>query len=164
MLRIIRINSIVKNQRTLSVFSKQITAACYQSHQNCSSINPLTNNTSPVSNRIQILYCSSNSDDKNLNNKVNLDSKSEPDDPKLAAFRKIFQCTHIEAVEVLEFLTDLCSDDVHEIDLRTINKTVRWFRRCGATLPIIMKNCHLLLLSIGEYKILSYDVFSNIFN
>lgn len=166
MLRIMRINSFVQNHRMFSVFSKQITAACYQSHQNCSSINPLTNNTTLVSKRIQILYCSNCSEDKNLNIKVN--SISETDDPKLAALRKIFQCTRTEAVEVLEFLSDLCGDDVHKIDLHAINKTVRWLHRCGATLPIIMKNCHLLLLPIGEYKIFvlnkhnSYDDFLNI--
>lgn len=146
-----RINSFVQNHRTFSMFSKQITAACYQSHQNRSSINPLTNNTTLVSNRIQILYCSNSSEDKNLNSKVNLVSETT-DDPKLAALRKIFQCTHTEAVEVLEFLSDLHHDDVHKIDLSAINKKVRWLRRCGATLPIIMKNCHLLLLPIGEYN------------
>lgn len=151
------INSfVVQNRRTFSTFlSKQIIAECYcDSKRICSFTNTLTAATiTPPIRRIQRLGYSNTSEDKSLNNNNNtIDLGDEVVKTKLAAFSKMFKCTHVEALEVLEFLSDLTAQAESIIDLRSMNQSVRWLHRSGATLPIIMKNCHLLLIPIGEYS------------
>ena len=154
------INSfVVQNQRTFSTFlTKQIIAnqCCCNSKRICSFTHTLTATTiTPPIRRIQSLSYSNSSEDKSLNINNTIDLGDEVVKAKLVAFSKMFKCTHAEALEVLEFLSDLTPDAKNSMDLRSMNQSVRWLHRRGATLPIIMKNCHLLLLPIGEYTIFS---------
>lgn len=148
------INSfVVQNRRTVStLLTKQIIAKCCCQLRIFSCTHTLTATTlTPPIWRIQNLSYSNSSEDKRLNNNNNtIDLCDEAVKAKLAAFSKMFKCTHAEALEVLEFLSDLTADAKNSIDLRSMNQSVRWLHRRGATLPIIMKNCHLLLLPIGE--------------
>lgn len=143
----------VRNQRTL-VLMKQITTACYQSNSiSSSSINILATPNIWVPKRIPCLPFSTITNDTSLSTAVDVEVSNFKE---WDALTKMFQCTDAEAAEVLELLTILCADG---IDLRAIKKTVKWLHRCGATLPIIRKNCHLLILPIGKWCKYN-DVFS----
>lgn len=63
------------------------------------------------------------------------------------SLQKMFDCTHKEAAQVYQCLLTTQGDD--SINWRMIIKTVRWLHRVGATTPIIILNCHILLNSIG---------------
>lgn len=151
------INSfVVQNQWTFSkLLTKQIIAKCH-STRICSFAQALTSITvTPPIRRIQSLSYSNSSEDKSLNNDRAINLSDEVVKAKLAAFSKMFKCTHAEALEVLELLTSLTTDAKNSIDLPSMKKIVRWLHRRGATLPVIMQNCHLLLLPIGEYNFFS---------
>lgn len=61
-------------------------------------------------------------------------------------FEQIFQCSATEAVEAH---TLLCEQN-NSTNLKTIEKTVKWLHRLGATHPVLLKNCHILLIFKGN--------------
>lgn len=147
MLRKLCTNSLAlhQNQRTFSVWTKQLIIG--QSELIRSSANTALVS---ASNRIQSLHYSTKRKNKVVDSV--LDSLDEVAiDTRAVEFQEIFQCTYAEAVKVSQFLKTLSEDGVGNVNLHAINRTVNWLHRSGATLPIIMKNCHLLLIPIGKY-------------
>lgn len=67
-------------------------------------------------------------------------------DPKAYEFRKIFDCDIAEASKLYKILSAQHSD---HINMKPIKKIVNWLRRIGTTSPVIIKNWHILLISIG---------------
>lgn len=88
-------------------------------------------------------------------NFMKLDSTSNSDstssdlvnNSNVISLQKILDCNSKEAAQVYQCLLTTQGDD--SIDWRMIIKTVRWLHRVGATTPIIISNCHILLYSIG---------------
>lgn len=67
--------------------------------------------------------------------------------------QQIFQCTLEEAAKLHEYFLTVAAqndDSAAAIRLETINKTVKWLMRKGASMPIIIGNCHILFLPIGK--------------
>lgn len=75
---------------------------------------------------------------------------------EIKEIQQIFECTEVDAVKLHEYFS--ASQDDAAINLGTINKTVKWLIRIGASMPIIIGNCHILLIPIG--KILEYFMIS----
>lgn len=69
--------------------------------------------------------------------------------PTIIELEKSLQCTESEAISAYIFL----SKNADHIDLKSINKTVKWFRRSGAETSIIVRNCHLFLVPLGKITI-----------
>lgn len=70
---------------------------------------------------------------------------------------KILRCNRHETTKLYEYL----SSNSERVDIDAINKTVKWLRRIGATSPVVLRNCHILLLPLGRY---AFDIFSMVFS
>lgn len=68
---------------------------------------------------------------------------------------KILRCNKLDATKLYEYLSRNCE----WVNIDAINKTVKWLRRIGASSPVILKNCHILLLPLGRHAFVI-----NIFN
>lgn len=67
-------------------------------------------------------------------------------DPKVIELEKALRCTKSEAISVYVYF----SKNFTEMDLKKMNKTVKWLHRLGAEIPIIVENCHLFLVPLGK--------------
>lgn len=74
--------------------------------------------------------------------KLVLDNENNPNVTNL---QKLLECSDIEAIEIIK-----CSTKVEStLDIRTINRTVRWLHRNGVTSPTIVMNYHILFMPLG---------------
>lgn len=94
-----------------------------------------------------VYYYSTNNNNEETNTRTDqkTDNALNGNFPEI---QKLFQCTDDEASEVY----DLLSKQSDSIDWCSIRRMVKWLQRLGATLPIIMKNCHILQIPKGEEK------------
>lgn len=68
--------------------------------------------------------------------------------PVVIELQKKLQCTKAEAVDVYELLST--NSDGFKLD--KINRTLKFLSRIGASMPVIVKNCHILLVSLGKSR------------
>lgn len=98
----------------------------------------------PLVNQTHYLSLSASGDKQfDTQNKTIDESDINPEAIKL---QKTFNCTIAEAAKVYEFL----STNSDGVDLNQINKTLKWLNRCGATLPVMLINCHIFLCSSSK--------------
>lgn len=60
------------------------------------------------------------------------------------SLRKLFQCTEQEAIDTHRILA---SDPVNMIEFR---KILLWIHRKGVSMSVIIRNCHILLVPLGN--------------
>lgn len=68
-------------------------------------------------------------------------------DPKVLEIENRLECTKSEAIAVYKYFS---KNNIH-VDLKSMNKIVKWLHRLGAETSIIFKNCHLFLMPIGKF-------------
>lgn len=110
--------------------------------------------------KVQYCYFSTKQDecrDEKPREAENIDSDSYHscfnwiDPVEIVKTQKIFKCTEAEAVKLHDYFSSAQNDgSASAISLETVSKTVKWLRRIGASMPIIIGNCHILLIPIGE--------------
>lgn len=126
------------NQRAISILVKQI-PLCQAT--------PVSKLPSHLSASFSTTQCSPFciSTDQTLSEKEKSIS-NEKFDAEIHKIQDIFECTELEAHKLYEYF----SKRTDSIDLKKINKTVKWLRQIGATAPIIKENCYIVLLPIGK--------------
>lgn len=77
--------------------------------------------------------------------KTNESDCSNATNPIVINLQKQLQCTQSEAITIYKHL--ISNGD--EIKLDTLNRILKFLNRVGATFPIIMKNCQILLIPLG---------------
>lgn len=138
--RLYRYSFCVLNQRAVSILVKK-NSVCQST--------PISKLSSNLSTLLSTTQCSNFcvSTDQTLSVK----KQSIPDeklDPGIYKVQEIFQCTELEAAKLYEYF----SRRTDFVDLKKINKTVKWLRQMGATEPIIKENCYIVLFPIGKIK------------
>lgn len=98
----------------------------------------------PVQRSQQLNY-SKNGCDTKLSGKNKSDCNDEVS-PIVTELQKRLQCTKPEAAEVYEQLST--NGDGFKLD--TTNRTLKFLSRIGASMPVIVKNCQILLVSLGK--------------
>lgn len=133
---------LMQNRRTFSPFTH------YQSicHPN------LVNSSLP---KMQCLFYVTTKDTQlHVDNKT---TKISDTNQSIFKLEKILRCNRHETTKLYEYL----SSNSERVDIDAINKTVKWLRRIGATSPVVLKNCHILLLPLGRY---AFDIFQCFFH
>lgn len=95
----------------------------------------------PVRKNQQLNYSKNRCDEKSSGENCN-DEVS----PVVLELQKRLQCTKSEAAEVYELL----STNSDGFQLETINKTLKFLNRIGASMFVIVRNCHILLVPLGK--------------
>lgn len=80
-------------------------------------------------------------------NNIEKETKTKiENDPKVIKLEKALQCTKSEAISVYVYFTK----NAIQMDLEKMNKILKWLHRLGAETSIILENCHLFLVPLGE--------------